>query len=244
MPFKTYNSRPVIISTQVRGVSLIITARCFITARHLGVALEPFVEVNHNSYLHDSKTFGGVPQRYRDILTDFTGYTAELLAKSINQNKLDQPITHDEKHDLLVAMKGWGLLGDDFTYSKGNLVSSRRRFYQISRRRSRRCANTIECFWAGGGHAQRPVAMAVFQHELRDANDDVPAGRRHGYDRQSRSLSSVGDLVTHNIKVSVIQQDGSGITVIYNDNNSSRHGRAGQSRLLRLHDPALGIKPA
>ena len=78
--------------------------------RLFGVALEPFIEVNHNAYLHSSSTFGGQPQRYRDVLTDFTGYTAELLTKAINQGKLDHAVTEEEKRDVVKAMQVWGLL--------------------------------------------------------------------------------------------------------------------------------------
>ena len=33
--------------------------------RRFGVALEPFVQLNHNAYLHATTAFGGVPQRIR-----------------------------------------------------------------------------------------------------------------------------------------------------------------------------------
>src|ERR1700744_5068015 len=48
--------------------------------RRLGVALEPFVQLNYNAFLHSSRAFGGVPQRIRDIKTDFQGQISELLA--------------------------------------------------------------------------------------------------------------------------------------------------------------------
>jgi monoamine oxidase len=57
------------------------------------VALEPFIQVNYNAYLHATNAFGGRPQRYRHVQADFTGYIAELLAKATNQSKLDDAIT-------------------------------------------------------------------------------------------------------------------------------------------------------
>ena len=53
--------------------------------KRLNVALEPFLELNHNALLHASGAFGGRPQRIRDIETDFRGNIAELLAKAIAQ---------------------------------------------------------------------------------------------------------------------------------------------------------------
>src|ERR1039457_6373752 len=38
--------------------------------KRFGVALEPFVELNHNAVLHSSNAFGGLPQRIREIKAD------------------------------------------------------------------------------------------------------------------------------------------------------------------------------
>jgi monoamine oxidase len=48
--------------------------------KRLGVALEPFVQINHNAYLHSSSAFGGKPQRLRTVKADYQGHIAELLA--------------------------------------------------------------------------------------------------------------------------------------------------------------------
>ena len=183
-----------------------------------GVQLEPFIEVNHNSYLHSSTAFGGKPQRYRDVMTDFTGHTAELLAKSINQNKLDQPISDDEKHDLLAAMRGWGLLDQDYTYKKGDLVSLRRGFDKAQ----------------GGGPDGAPVPSTPYgRAEIMKSGLWEWLSFNMTYDMQTTMFQPVGgmdmigkgfakqvnDLVTHNIKVTKIAQDGNGVSVTYLDNN-------------------------
>ncbi len=182
-----------------------------------GVALEPFIEVNHNAYLHDTKSFGGAPQRYREVLGDFTGYTAELLAKAINQGKLDQPVTAEEKHDVLAAMRGWGLLDADYAYTSQS-GSSRRGFAKSQ----------------GGGPDGAPLPSlptpraevmrsGLWQYLSFNMFNDFqttmfqPVG---GMDMIGRGFArQVNDLVTHNIKVNSIHQDGSGVTVTYNDNN-------------------------
>src|SRR5207249_5659973 len=58
--------------------------------KRLGVTLEPFIQLNHNAFLHATKAFGGVPQRIRDIKTDFQGQISELLAKAAQQGKLEE----------------------------------------------------------------------------------------------------------------------------------------------------------
>ena len=43
----------------------IITAAMLNYCKRLGVALEPFIQINANAYLHSRKAFGGKPQRLR-----------------------------------------------------------------------------------------------------------------------------------------------------------------------------------
>src|SRR3954468_20568786 len=68
--------------------------------RRLGVALEPFIQLNHNALLHSAKAFDGKPQRIRDIKTDLQGHVSELLAKVTQQNKLDEAVSVQDKEVL------------------------------------------------------------------------------------------------------------------------------------------------
>ena len=86
-------------------------------AREFGVQMQPFQQVNQNAYLHNSNAFDGKPQRYREIFSDFRGHTNELLAKSINQNQLDDSITKENKEMLLEALKEWGALDKNYRYT-------------------------------------------------------------------------------------------------------------------------------
>ncbi|HJZ20124.1 MAG TPA: FAD-dependent oxidoreductase, partial [Bradyrhizobium sp.] len=73
--------------------------------KRLGVALEPFIQLNHNAYLHASKAFDGRPQRIREIKTDFQGQTSELLAKVTQQGKLDEAVTKEDRELLLASLR-------------------------------------------------------------------------------------------------------------------------------------------
>src|ERR1700693_5931487 len=94
--------------------------------RRLNVALEPFIQVNHNAWLHSRRAFDGKPQRYRHVQADFNGYVAELLAKATNQRKLDEAVTREDQEILLSALRGWGALDHNYAY-RSNLESSNRR---------------------------------------------------------------------------------------------------------------------
>ena len=72
-------------STPARGASRTTTRRVLHYCKLLGVALEPFIQVNYNAYVHSTKAFGGKPQRYRTIQADFDGHVAELLAKATSR---------------------------------------------------------------------------------------------------------------------------------------------------------------
>ncbi|MFC7538537.1 flavin monoamine oxidase family protein [Siccirubricoccus deserti] len=96
--------------------------------RRYGVALEPFVQVNHNAWLHNTHAFGGKPQRFREVQADFIGHTSELLAKVARQDRLDGEVTRDDREALLAALQRWGALDRDYAYRESLLTSERRGF--------------------------------------------------------------------------------------------------------------------
>src|SRR5258708_7874682 len=65
--------------------------------RRLGVAMEPFIQVNYNAYLHSKSAFGGKPQLFRHIYSDFQGGVTELLAKAVSQDRLDDPDSREHQ---------------------------------------------------------------------------------------------------------------------------------------------------
>src|SRR3977135_2494301 len=78
--------------------------------KRLDVALEPFVQLNHNALLHGTNAFGGKPQRVRDIKTDFQGHVSELLAKVTQQGKLDEAVSKEDLDRFLQEPKKWRAL--------------------------------------------------------------------------------------------------------------------------------------
>ncbi|MFT4194896.1 flavin monoamine oxidase family protein [Ottowia sp.] len=94
--------------------------------RRLGVALEPFIQVNYNAYLHNTQAFGGKPQRFRHVQTDLQGHVAELLAKATNQGGLDQAVTKEDRERLLEGLKAWGTLDKEYRYVASSATSDKR----------------------------------------------------------------------------------------------------------------------
>src|SRR6266705_1213755 len=73
--------------------------------KRLGVALEPFIQLNYNAFLHASRAFDGVPQRIRAVRADFQGQVSELLAKATQQGKLDEAVSNEDREILMQALK-------------------------------------------------------------------------------------------------------------------------------------------
>lgn len=185
-------------------------------ARLLGVALQPFVQINYAAYLHSNNAFGGKPQRYRAVKADYEGHVAELLAKTVQQGRLDQPVTKEDQEILLESLRDWGALDQNFTYGKSRLSSLRRGYDQPP----------------GGGLAPQPtfsdtiglsdVLKSGLWSQLAEAsvfNDQQtlfqPVG---GMGMIGRAFGKALEGVVHfNAKVTEVHQDESGVTATYVD---------------------------
>jgi monoamine oxidase len=184
--------------------------------RRLGVALEPFIQLNHNAYLHASRAFGGAPQKIRAIKADFQGQISELLAKVTQQGKLDETISKEDQEALLHALRAWGALDSDYKYN-ANLVSAEFRGYARD---------------PGGGLGGEPLPSdpvglsdLLRSHVWRYLQNFArynfqttmfqPVG---GMDMIGKAFAKqVGDLIRYNSKVTKIEQNDRGVTVSFVD---------------------------
>jgi monoamine oxidase len=180
--------------------------------KRLGVALEPFQQINHNALLHNTNAFGGKPQRIRNIKADFQGHVSELLAKATQKGKLEGDVTKEDQEILLEALKSWGALDKDYAYAKG-MASAEFRGYEMDT--------------DGVPILGEPIGLSdILKSNLwgRLANFDLyefqttmfqPVG---GMDKIGDAFAKhVGDLITYNAKVTRIEQGERGVTVTYED---------------------------
>src|SRR6201995_5496438 len=96
--------------------------------KRLNVALEPFLQLNHNAVLQGAGACGGKPQRIREVKTDFQGQVSELLAKVTQQGKLDEAVSKEDQEILMQSLRAWGALDRDYKYNT-NLGSAEFRGY-------------------------------------------------------------------------------------------------------------------
>jgi monoamine oxidase len=192
-----------------------------------GVALEPFIQFNHNAYVHSADAFGGKPQRYREVAADFEGNVAELLAKAIDQKALDTEIGPEDRERLKEALRGWGMLDKDMAY-RSNLLSASHRGYDRP---------------PGGGVNGAPTPSALLDfHDVLDPQVWTAMAFFMNHEMQTTMFQPVGGmgmigqafarqvkpLITHNAKVTKIVQDKAGVTVTYKDTGPA--GAVAQAR--------------
>lgn len=188
-------------------------------ARRFGVPLEAFVQVNYNAYLHNSKAFGGKPQRYREIKADYQGHVAELLAKATKQSALDDAVTVEDRERLLQSLRQWGALDKNHRYVASK-DSSMRRGWQTPR---------------GGGLSGRPTpSTPVGLSEVLHSGLWAGVGNGDELDMQTALFQPVGGMgrigeafarelgpmIRYNAKVVDIRQDEHGVTATYEDTQS------------------------
>jgi len=184
--------------------------------RRLGVALEPFIQVNYNAYMHNPDYFGGKPQRFRAIRADYHGHVAELLGKSLQQHALDGQVTREDQEKLLESLRRWGALDERYAYTKGEASNARRGYLKDP---------------SGGLSARPQFSEPLKLGEILDSNTWAGLLPGETYEWQTTMFQPVGGmgmigkafgralegLIQYNAKVTAIQQDTRGVTVSYED---------------------------
>lgn len=86
--------------------------------RELNVPLEIFAVSADSQWVYQSKQAGllGRRVRLREVRTDFDGYVAELLSKSVSAGALDESLTKDDAERLLAHLKAVGRLDERGKY--------------------------------------------------------------------------------------------------------------------------------
>ena len=195
--------------------------------QRLGVQLEVFVQENQNAYLHSARAFDGQPQRYAHVFADYLGGISELLAKSVDQNALNQSVTKEDTEMLLESLKSFGVLDKDYRYTE-RLETAEYRGYP-------------EGAAPGGGltdaapSPSTPIALKdILSSQMWQYLRNHTTYRHHaplvqpvgGMEEIAKAFHrEVGDLITHNARVLSVKQDSGGVTVEYDAADGSGSGR-------------------
>ncbi len=184
--------------------------------RRFGVALEPFIQLNHNAYLHATTAFDGRPQRIREVRADFDGAIAELLAKATRKGALDEAVTTEDQEILLEALRAHGGLDDDFRYRAGDDSAAFRGYARDP----------------GGGLGAEPAnGEPIGLHDLLTSRLWRSLQNFALYDFQTTMFQPVGGMgrigeafarqipnsVRYGAKATAIRQDDHGVAVVFED---------------------------
>ncbi|WP_370681768.1 flavin monoamine oxidase family protein [Comamonas sp. GB3 AK4-5] len=184
--------------------------------RRYRIALEPFNQVNHSAYVHQTQAFGGKPQRFHHISSDVRGHVSELLSKATHQGVLDAAITTEDREKLLAGLKSWGALDKDYRYSASQHSSKFRGFARPH---------------GGGLMPKAQASEPIDLHTLLQSNlwNQIGAGNLHelqttifqpvgGMDMLAQAMArDLGGLIHYNAKVSKVEQNAQSVTVHYSD---------------------------
>jgi len=84
--------------------------------REFGVPLEVEVNSSRSALLQCDSLNNGKPVEQRQVMNDTRGHVAELLAKSINQQALDEDLSKEDKERMLEFLRKYGDLSPDNFY--------------------------------------------------------------------------------------------------------------------------------
>jgi monoamine oxidase len=178
--------------------------------RELGVALEPFINENDDGYVfYEGDTLGplsGCRMRMREVKGDLRGHTAELLAKAVDQEALDLPLTPEDRERLVQYLVFEGYL------------DSGERAYRGSNARGGGAPHELAALLQSGiGNRFRSLGAATFGF---DGPWFQPVG---GMDRIPAAFArELGDRITLGAEVRRIRRDEDGVRVAWRDAATGR----------------------
>jgi monoamine oxidase len=189
-------------------------------AKELGVAVEVFIEENDNAYMHKTGAAGTMDLKYRrrEVRSDITGYTSELLAKALSPAALNARLTKADADAFISYLKKNGGLDATNKYA-----GTTRRGFKTK---------------PGVGLEHGELSLPIPLHELLGSRTpmDLQVEYLHGApmfqiaggtDRLAAGFASkVGHTIVYGAEVKEIQQTADGITVLYAVDGQQRKATA------------------
>ena len=186
--------------------------------REFDVPLEVEVNASRSALMQSDRLNGGKPVQERQVVNDARGHVAELLAKAIRRDSLDQELLPQDKERMLEFLRTYGDLSPDYFY-KG----SDRSGYVLM---------------PGAGDQAGAVRDPLDMHALLDANlwqgmlyeDQFPWQATMfqpigGMDRIPAAFEKrAGHMIRFNCPIVQIRKTESGVRVAYRDRKTGATG--------------------
>jgi monoamine oxidase len=165
--------------------------------KELKVPLQVFINEAEASYFYyENKSIGplaGKRVRLREVKADMIGYTGELLAKAIDQNKLDLPLTKEDKERLVNFLVVEGYLDEPGYAYKGDEVRGPGDPYNFSALLQSGFASRVRSVMGGTGQA--PMFQPIGGMDQFPKAFQKPLGNRLTLGAEVRSIHQTADAV-------------------------------------------------
>jgi monoamine oxidase len=178
--------------------------------REVGVPLEIFVNEAENSYFfYEGQQYGelaGKRLRFREVKGDMLGHVNELLVKAIDQDKLDAPMTAEDKDRFVKFLVGEGYL-DPTTKTYKAIGESGRQPYDTNALLKAGIGNRFRSVPLTDGTQAAPIFQPV------GGMDQFPKGLARAIGNQK---------FTFGAEVQSVHHDATGVKVVYADAKSGK----------------------
>ena len=176
--------------------------------REVGVPMELFINEAENSYFfYEGEQYGamsGKRMRLREVKADMLGHINELLVKAIDQNKLDMPMTAEDKERFVRFLVSEGYL-DATTKTYKAIGDSSRQAYDTNALLRAGIGNRIRAVPLTEGVTAAPIFQPV------GGMDQFPKGLARAIGTQKISMG---------MEVISVRQDANGVKVAVLDTKS------------------------
>ena len=178
--------------------------------REVGVPMELFINEAENSYFfYEGEQYGalsGKRMRLREVKADMLGHINELLVKAIDQNKLDMPMTAEDKERFVRFLVSEGYL-DATTKTYKAIGDSSRQAYDTNALLRAGLGNRIRAVPLTDGTTAAPIFQPV------GGMDQFPKGLARAIGTQKISMG---------MEVISVRQDETGVKVAVLDTKSGK----------------------
>jgi len=184
--------------------------------RKFGIPMEIMVQDNDQGYLkfdHADGPLAGRRLRRREIKADMRGYTAELLAKTVDEGALDSELSNQDKEQLTDYLVREGFLDFRSLSYKGTLHRGLEKFDAMGLMGPNTPTEPLafkELLESGLGNTFQGVTTIDHPQSMYQ-----PVG---GMDQIAKAFErQVGEKITYNADVQALEQDENGVRVPYRD---------------------------
>lgn len=184
--------------------------------RKFGVPMEIMVQENDKGYIQNDNAEGplaGRRFRLREIKADMRGYTAELLAKVVDQGALDEELNNNDREQLIDYLVREGFLDFRSLSYKGTIHRGLADFDAMGLMGPNTASEQLpfkDILRSGLGNAFQAVTTVDHPHTMYQ-----PVG---GMDRIAEALQrEVASAIIYNAEVQELRQDANGVRVPWRD---------------------------